>query len=98
MAPATAPMIRPACVRATFSTSSRASDELTADAIASSSAARSLAPLASPRAASSSLAVPCRRIKDRVSITRAAINSTETTSRTAASSKNPPRERGVRLP
>ena len=67
---------------------------MTAEAIASSSAALSLAPLASPRAVSSSLADPRLRIKDRVSVTRAMIKSTETTSRTAASSKNPPREEG----
>src|SRR6266508_596496 len=62
IAPATAPMIRPAWVSATFRTSSSASDEFTAEAIASKRAARSRAPPPSLNATGSSRAVPCRRL------------------------------------
>src|SRR5438105_6438250 len=90
MAPATAPMIRPAWVRATLRTSSSASEELTADAIASKRAARSRAPVSSASAASSSRVVPRRRIKDRVRRMKAATSSTETMSSTPAGSMKVP--------
>ncbi len=85
--PATAPMMRPACPIATSRTSSRPNDELTADAIASKSAARSRAPLSSSRAPCSRRVMPRMRIRAIVSSTNAMMNSTEVTSRTDAISK-----------
>ena len=51
-------MIRPACLIATSRTSSRPNEELTAEAIASSSAARSRAPLSSSSASCSRRVMP----------------------------------------
>src|SRR5438445_2229374 len=90
MAPATAPMILPACVRATFKTSSSAREELTADAMARRRPARSRAPLSSARAASSCLVVLRRRHNDTVSRTKATTSRIEVTSRTLAISGTEP--------
>src|ERR1700694_1626891 len=90
IAPATAPMSRPAWVSATLSTSSSARDELTAEAMASKSAARSRAPLSSASAASSSRVVPRIRMSERVRRMNAMISRTEGTSSTAARSKVKP--------